>query len=110
MTNFTLIIPLYNEESNKNMSLAFSKLEADNRKNWLYNYNNNRLFLLVVAQPGTSILTLYNCTTCPSSASPPLPLTSLRPWDNPPAVYNYKYIILYYIYILFHIRYLYNLL
>ena len=25
------------------MSLAFSKLEADNRKNWLYNYNEKEI-------------------------------------------------------------------
>ena len=34
---------IYNEDSNKTMSLAFSKIEADNRKNWLYNYNEKNI-------------------------------------------------------------------
>jgi len=34
---------IYNEDSNKTMSLAFSKVEADNRKNWLYNYDEKNI-------------------------------------------------------------------
>ena len=43
---------------------------------YIYTYMM-RLCLLVVAQLGTI---LHTCSTCTSSASSPLPLTSLCPW------------------------------
>ena len=34
---------IFTEESNQSMSLAFSKSESDNRKQWLYNYNEKNI-------------------------------------------------------------------
>ena len=58
------------------------------------------MFLLVVTQLGTIP---YTCTTCTSSASPPLPLTSLCLWGYPARILRYIYIIYIYTYIYVYI-------